>query len=623
MKFLIAAWVFFVSCLIVIGVIPESQIIKAKEVLYYADDEGVNVQALENIPFTSINEKKIPVSHELVWLKIPIPPEAVNWEKNQMVLFTGSNEMLASMDTYYVDQNNFLHVGSCEPTLKSDLCELADLQYAYKVPTTIQAAIGPHFLVKVETGRIKINNEFYFMKRSFFNRIQIFLTYYLGFTNGVSLLVAGLGLMCFISIRKKSFLYFSLFGFATFLSTSVNRGMWDLLKPNDNWITAGKIFLPIFFIAKIIEIYFIKYFFEDEIPFRNVRRGINTLIVFHVILLFMCIFPSGQVLLWSHYNNIVLLVHAALFGTLLFLSFHNVPRAKYLTVAWSIGLLSYIFLVLYRYELLDFSWLLGYMPMLARPIQMFVLGYVAFEKLQNVTQELAVAQVELRQTQLVKLLLRSISHDLSNTTNVIGLHAELAQTMAPEDSRIQNSISEILMASRAQEDIISSAKRLAAEQDRRLDLSEVSLVECAKDSISLFQSKAMQKNIVIELRADSDFLILGNKTCLTHQIIGNLIDNAIKFSHENSKVTVRVYKSADQKATVEISDNGVGIPEHLKPYVFNNGNLVSRKGTKGEPSTGLGLLIVRDYVEMLGGKITFNSNENQGTTFTMRFSEKS
>jgi two-component system sensor histidine kinase VicK len=66
---------------------------------------------------------------------------------------------------------------------------------------------------------------------------------------------------------------------------------------------------------------------------------------------------------------------------------------------------------------------------------------------------------------------------------------------------------------------------------------------------------------------------------------------------------------------IEIEDSGIGIPDDMRPKLFKHGENISRKGTEGEPSCGLGLIITEEFVKLHNGTIVFSSEVNNGTTF--------
>ena len=108
----------------------------------------------------------------------------------------------------------------------------------------------------------------------------------------------------------------------------------------------------------------------------------------------------------------------------------------------------------------------------------------------------------------------------------------------------------------------------------------------------------------ISVQADKGFLI---------QIIENLVSNAVKFSPPNTKVEIEV--SGNQNVLISVKDEGPGITKEDQTKLFGKYNILSAKPTGGEPSTGLGLSIVKKYIEEMGGKVWCESQIGKGATF--------
>ena len=102
---------------------------------------------------------------------------------------------------------------------------------------------------------------------------------------------------------------------------------------------------------------------------------------------------------------------------------------------------------------------------------------------------------------------------------------------------------------------------------------------------------------------------------LIKNIFLNLISNAIKYSNEGSKIEIAA-KRQNGQVQIDVTDEGLGIPEDEQKNIFTRfyraGNATNIQGT------GLGLHIVKKYVELMNGQITFRSKLNVGTTFTLK-----
>jgi len=111
---------------------------------------------------------------------------------------------------------------------------------------------------------------------------------------------------------------------------------------------------------------------------------------------------------------------------------------------------------------------------------------------------------------------------------------------------------------------------------------------------------------------------------MINSILLNLLSNAIKFTHRNGTVTISAKKTDNRMIEIAICDTGIGMQKNLLERLFKAGEKTGKKGTDGELSTGLGLLLCKEFVEKHGGQIWVESQENIGSTFylTIPLSDK-
>jgi two-component system phosphate regulon sensor histidine kinase PhoR len=150
----------------------------------------------------------------------------------------------------------------------------------------------------------------------------------------------------------------------------------------------------------------------------------------------------------------------------------------------------------------------------------------------------------------------------------------------------------------------------------QLEIASTNLIPILEESISAVQPIANKKNITINLLACSKTVnILGDNSGL-QQVFINLINNATKFSPEYSSIIVKIVQ-LDKDIHVAITDQGLGIPVEDMPRLFDK-FFRGRNVTIAEiPGSGVGLYIVKNIIQQLGGSIKVSSVLNEGTTFTV------
>ncbi len=145
------------------------------------------------------------------------------------------------------------------------------------------------------------------------------------------------------------------------------------------------------------------------------------------------------------------------------------------------------------------------------------------------------------------------------------------------------------------------------------------LVQLCRETIDQLELllKENQK-IVLENKQEEAFVVL-DKNAMKH-VIGNLLSNAIKYSDENSTVIVKVNLENDQ-LEIAVKDQGIGIPVAEQKNMFSK--FFRAKNSLNIQGTGLGLHIIKYYIEMMNGTISFQSKEGEGTTFSIKIPCKS
>ena|SRR5579863_805553 len=210
------------------------------------------------------------------------------------------------------------------------------------------------------------------------------------------------------------------------------------------------------------------------------------------------------------------------------------------------------------------------------------------------------------------------SHDLRTPLAVI--RTETSAALAGD---------ELLSASAAERLVIidEQATRMERLIDQLLTLSHVDadsalnrepadLAAVVNGVVRDLQPLADAKKIHVKVERAESAVVLGDELKLS-QMVGNLVDNAIKYSPDNSAVNVAVWQNRDA-AFLTVSDRGIGIPSEETERIFLRFHRADRTGGNGHSGHGLGLPLCRWIARAHGGEVTVESREGAGSTFTVR-----
>ncbi|HEY3369428.1 MAG TPA: histidine kinase N-terminal 7TM domain-containing protein [Prolixibacteraceae bacterium] len=135
-----------------------------------------------------------------------------------------------------------------------------------------------------------------------------------------------------------------------------------------------------------------------------------------------------------------------------------------------------------------------------------------------------------------------------------------------------------------------------------------------KDSLQLILESAHKKGIEFSYIIPDEIQVFADENMLK-STIRNLATNALKFTAKGGKVTIVAKSGNGQGAEISILDSGIGMDKEMLDQLFRLDAYTSRTGTDGEPSTGLGLLLCKDFVEKHGGRIWAESEAGKGSAF--------
>ena len=217
------------------------------------------------------------------------------------------------------------------------------------------------------------------------------------------------------------------------------------------------------------------------------------------------------------------------------------------------------------------------------------------------------------------------THDLKTPVTAINGFMELIKETKQEFSEEnKESLKAIQESSDRLKQLTNDLLQVARSDSGTIEVSvvKVDLVDLIQKSIQQVTPAATEKNITINHNLDQNNKFVMADEARLHEVVENLLSNAVKYNKPAGRVDV-TSTAQNGEIKVDVADTGYGIPKEAQEKVFEKFFRARQKGTEGVAGTGLGLFVVRMLVEKMGGRITFESVEAKGTTFTFYLKQAS
>ena len=217
----------------------------------------------------------------------------------------------------------------------------------------------------------------------------------------------------------------------------------------------------------------------------------------------------------------------------------------------------------------------------------------------------------------IKQFTSDASHEMRTPLAILMGEMELVLRRPRTESEyietITSSLEEVVRLSQVVNNLLEISRAESGQATMKFDLVNISKI--AEDVCEDLEIIANEKHIVLT-RDIQEFVTLRGDSIRLHQVLLNVIDNAIKYTLPNGTVHINVAMK-NMEAVVEVSDSGIGIHEEDIPKLFDRFFRVDKARSQDVQGNGLGLSIVRWIVEAHHGTITVHSTVGKGTTFTI------
>ena len=250
----------------------------------------------------------------------------------------------------------------------------------------------------------------------------------------------------------------------------------------------------------------------------------------------------------------------------------------------------------------------------------FVQKTLFFTELQKREKALREANIQLKEKDRIKdEYVSRVTHDIKGHLAAIQSchHIAMDKSSGPLNEKQSDFLNRSRRRTAQLTDFVKELLNLTQMRlSGQLQMASFSLPACISKALATVERKAQDKSITVTSKIEPSVqLIVGNQFSIS-EMVTNLLFNAIKYTPENKTVHIEA-KNLGDNIQLNISDTGIGIPADELSSVFEEFFRASNARTFEKDGTGLGLSIVKQIIERHGGKISVQSQQGQGTTFTV------
>lgn len=212
----------------------------------------------------------------------------------------------------------------------------------------------------------------------------------------------------------------------------------------------------------------------------------------------------------------------------------------------------------------------------------------------------------------------NVSHELKTPlTSISGFAEMIANGMYQKPDDVKLFGSRIVNESQRMLTLIDTIMHLSRieETETTITWKTVSMDSLVRYAADLIEPQAKAKGVTISV--DAEPLYTYGNAALLSELVMNLLDNAVKYNKEGGRVHALLQPEGEDKLSLTISDNGIGIPKEKQDRVFERFYRAEESRNKSTGGSGLGLAICKHIVEKHKGTLSMTSEEGKGTTFTV------
>lgn len=433
-------------------------------------------------------------------------------------------------------------------------------------------------------------------------RQKLFIAYF-----GAILAILLINLIVFLKLKRRSYLYYVIFGSSMGLNALVGLGYAEQIFgsfisiPDFARISLA---LPI-----ITGIAFSRYFLQTHLVQPKSDRLLAIMYWLVMISLpFRFVDNLGDYLMTA--TDMLAIAFFVLIIKCGIRARREQHRAAgYFILSFSILFVAASIFLLQRHDLIARNFFTQNIVLIGQVFELLVLSVALIEDYKELEKKKANAEAMANESLELRTLVRVLSHDIVNPVAIIKGHADIQLQIAPE-SKTAGSWGKVLVACKAILDLVQSVRDMRSLKEGKLkvQIEPVRIKDLIEHLEFTFKGRLLEKHLALNIINNDleDRKVKGNASIIKNQILNNIVSNAIKFSLEGGRLDLKITEKGNN-INIELRDYGIGIPESILVDIFDPTTQTTRPGTLGESGTGYGMPLVKSFVERFGGIVQIDS----------------